>query len=611
MNKLGKESSLPLNIDGHALFNAIGAPAALLDKEFNFVDVNTEFTKAFGYKRQELKGESSLTVYDPAIFSDVRRDRVRLSHMTTDTLVGERRIISPAIGPSNAIVRISSVQDTDGTRHYLMIFEDVHQSTETERVLFSRSEMYKVTIEQSPVPISIQDQNYRIILVNKAYSELTGYSQHELLGQDPADFLHPPESRDTIDYQRDKVDSSTIRSLPRISVVRHLMHRDGRRIPYRLEFGPSRAIDGSPLWCAMLIDLSKQREAQMELRAQLDLGNRLQNRFDTFATLTSDAVLVTDRESGRIIYANDSVLDVLGVERQSAAGGSVSDLWAAVNSEQRQEAIDAIMNPSEYGAHELIIKVDHEQVGPISVRLRLYSLGKQHGECFIIAEDISDTLRRERDRIEEAHRQRDVLVREIHHRMKNNLHGLVGLVQRQANKGGELEQFVDDIVGQIAAVAEVHGMQFEHLDSVSPSFLTETVAKSLSSLFDYELNFSADTDLTDQPWEINDNEVVPLALVVNELMTNACKHGSVRNVLAVQVSSNQEQAVIKITNTGQLPDGFDFDSYRQGFRGLGLIHALTPADGMSVSFHNEDESVVTTVRLKPPALNAVSQAADQ
>jgi PAS domain S-box-containing protein len=357
----------------------------------------------------------------------------------------------------------------------------------------------------------------------------------------------------------------------------------------------------------MLIDLSKQREAQLELRAQLDLGDRLQNRFDTFATLTSDAVLVTDRESGRIIYANDSVLDVLGVERHSAAGGSVSDLWAAVNSEQRQEAIDAIVNTTS-GTHELVIQVNHDQVGPISVRLRLYSFGQQQGECFIIAEDISDTLRRERSRIEEAHRQRDVLVREIHHRMKNNLHGLVGLVQRHAHKGPELEEFVDDIVGQIAAVAEVHGMQFEHLDSVTPGYLTETVAKSLSSLFDYELNFSNGSNTSSQPWEIGDNEVVPLALVVNELMTNACKHGSVRNTLSVQVSSDEEQAVIRITNPGQLPDAFDFDSYRHGFRGLGLIHALTPADGLTVSFHNETDSVVTTVQLRPPVLNAVGQA---
>ncbi len=602
MKKIGNDSIAPLSFDGQALFNAISAPIALLNDDFDFVDVNAEFIKTFGFQREQLLGESSLTVYDPATFSDVRRDRVRLSHMSVAALIGERRIISPNREPNNAIVRISSMPVGDGARHYILIFEDVHQASETERVLFSRSEMYKVTIEQSPVPISIQDQNYRIVLVNKAYTELTGYSQNELLGLDPVDFLHPPESRETIRYQREKVDGASIDSLPRISVVRHLMHRDGRRIPYRLEFGPSRAIDGSPLWCAMLIDLSKQREAQMELRAQLDLGNRLQNRFDTFATLTSDAVLVTDRESGRIIYANDSVLDVLGVERYDAAGRSVSDLWAAVNSEDRQAAIDAIMNPSDYGAGELIIQIRHEQVGPISVRLRLFSFGKQHGECFIIAEDISDTLRRERERIEEAHQQRDVLVREIHHRMKNNLHGLVGLVQRHAHKSPELEEFVDDIVAQIAAIAEVHGLQFEHLESVSPDYLTETVANSLSSLFEFGLNFQIAPNSKTNHWEIAEAEVVPLALVINELLTNACKHGRSGKELSVLVQSDEQKSVIRIVNPGQLPDGFDFDSYRQGFRGLGLIHALTPSDGLQVLFHHEADTVVTTIEITQPVL---------
>ncbi len=55
--------------------------------------------------------------------------------------------------------------------------------------MLSRAEMFRLMVEHSPLPISVQDQDWRLILVNQAYCDFTGYERAELLGKDPAPAL--------------------------------------------------------------------------------------------------------------------------------------------------------------------------------------------------------------------------------------------------------------------------------------------------------------------------------------------------------------------------------------------------------------------------------------
>jgi PAS domain-containing protein len=82
-------------------------------------------------------------------------------------------------------VHITGIPGGD-SRRYVALYKDVADGYRKERLLLSRAEMFRLMVERSPLPISVQDRNWRLVLVNDAYCEFTGYAKSELLGQDPA-----------------------------------------------------------------------------------------------------------------------------------------------------------------------------------------------------------------------------------------------------------------------------------------------------------------------------------------------------------------------------------------------------------------------------------------
>src|SRR3970040_1533417 len=75
-----------------------------------------------------------------------------------------------------------------------------------------------------------------------------------------------------------------------------------------------------------------------------------------------------------------------------------------------------------------------------------------------IAEDITDSKRAEQERLTHALRQRDALVREVHHRIKNSLQGVVGLLQLHARERPGMEEPIRAAIARVNSGAAVHGL---------------------------------------------------------------------------------------------------------------------------------------------------------
>ncbi|MGS0753510.1 histidine kinase dimerization/phosphoacceptor domain -containing protein [Roseateles sp. GG27B] len=65
----------------------------------------------------------------------------------------------------------------------------------------------------------------------------------------------------------------------------------------------------------------------------------------------------------------------------------------------------------------------------------------------------------EEARFQDAIAQRELLVREVHHRIKNNLQGVAGLLQQIAARRPEVAGVINEAVGQVHAIAQVYGLQ--------------------------------------------------------------------------------------------------------------------------------------------------------
>lgn len=104
---------------------------------------------------------------------------------------------------------------------------------------------------------------------------------------------------------------------------------------------------------------------------------------------------------------------------------------------------------------------------------------------------------------------------------------------------------------------------------------------------------------------IQESETVALALILNELVSNAVKHSHPapdQTGITASLLLDGEAGWIRISNPGTLAPGFDLVRGVGLGSGLGLVRALLPTQGVALDLHREGDRVVTELRIAPPIL---------
>lgn len=217
--------------------------------------------------------------------------------------------------------------------------------------------------------------------------------------------------------------------------------------------------------------------------------------------------------------------------------------------------------------------------------------------------DITSQKRQEAKRLTDEAAHRNMLVREVHHRIKNNLQGIAGLLRQFAQKHPETADLMNQAIGQVQGISVIHGLQGRAItSSVRLCELTGAIADEIQTL--WQTPVTVDIPPLWIPCVIAESEAVPLALVLNELMVNAVKHGGkMQGYVRITLRKGAEPDTlhIRITNAGQLaPDYLRSD---KPHKGLQLIAALMPRHGASLLREQRGDQVVTLLALGPPVIS--------
>ncbi len=219
-------------------------------------------------------------------------------------------------------------------------------------------------------------------------------------------------------------------------------------------------------------------------------------------------------------------------------------------------------------------------------------------QLLLVASDVSGQRAAERARLQAAIVQREVLVREVHHRIKNNLQGVAGLLQQNAARHPELAAALSEAVGQVQAIAQVYGLQVGSTGPLQLDGLLRAIAQSVQRTFGREI---AVVTADSVPHLLPEVEAIPVALTLNELLTNAIKHGR-GEIVRCRLAAEGDVVRVRIANRGMLPAGFDLAQVRGGVTGLGLVRALLPRRSATLSLLQQGDEVVAEVELRPPGV---------
>ena len=353
-----------------------------------------------------------------------------------------------------------------------------------------------------------------------------------------------------------------------------------------------------------LLDIDRRRQAE----ARSAEAEATLKRIIEMAPM---AISVLEASTLRVLQANKGAAGFLQRDPAQAVGEPPETLFPEARARQlrleMQNALDT--NAPVHLEHKVALSNGPGQENakaPSQIwdvnYLPLGSEDQPADQLLVVASDITEQRAAEKARLDAAIAQREMLVREVHHRIKNNLQGVAGLLQQIAQRKPEVAPAISEVVGQVQAIAQVYGLQVGAGGPLRLHSVVEAIASSVQKTFGHPIALTLEGPQVND-WQLPEAESIPIALSLNELLTNAHKHSDKGSPIACGLSSDEQGVTICIRNRGHMPEGFTMDRIRGGVSGLGLVRALLPRRSSSIQIQQEGAQVLTRLQLTPPGIS--------
>ena len=386
--------------------------------------------------------------------------------------------------------------------------------------------------------------------------------------------------------------------------LEHRVHRkDGsiawvhsRAVPILDEAGDIRA------WIGMASDVTGRKKSEHALRASEEL-------LRTIAENSHDDIFFIDR-SHRIEYLNPAGLDFLrresqdpGLRLEQVAGRTASEILGD-NPMTRafRELDEQAMASGQASNVEDVVGSGALARSRLTLRTPIRNAPGDIVGLVGIARDITARKREEAARLGEVARQRDALVREVHHRIKNHLQGVLGLLRLQIDRRPELAAALAEVMAQVHAIAGVYGLRGQSasagLDLVG---IVDLVVQGAGAAAHVEFASNLDGAAF-----LNEADAVPIALAINELLANALKHlarADPARPVRVTLRGDAGGVCVEVRNApARLPVDFDFAGRRGLGTGLQLLATLLPSQGVRLRLLQQLDEVCAELVLQAPVV---------
>jgi PAS domain S-box-containing protein len=505
---------------------------------------------------------------------------------------------------------------------------------QTNEKLRESEERYQNLAKISPVGIFRTDNNGATTYVNPMWSQISGLSFAEAMGDGWLKGVHPDDrehlGRDWQEAARmHKASFTDYRFLLPDGTVSWVM---GRAIP---ETNLEDQIIG---YVGTITDISERKQAEILEQAVYEIAraaDKAKNLDDLYRSVhliikglmpaTNFFIALYDEKEDRVSfpYFVDEI-DSPPVSRKQGKGltdyvlrtGSTLLCDAAIEKElnRRGEAIK-IGAPSSCWLG-VPLKAKNKTIGVIA--LDNYSDPQAYGErekeiLEYVSSQVANAI--ERKQAETAIRsslaEKEVLLKEVHHRVKNNLMTIIGLIKMQEAKAPDknMNSLLKELEGRIRSMALVHESlhKSENLARIDLQYYIETLADHIRAQFGSERDIRFRVQAAGE--EVDLNTAVPCGLILNELITNAYKHafpdgrparGEGPCKIDISVSREGDLLALTVADNGVgLPADLDWE--RSETLGLRLIKMLSHQIKGSIEL---DRSAGANFRLRFPFSSA-------
>ncbi|PKD42736.1 PAS domain-containing sensor histidine kinase [Rhodohalobacter barkolensis] len=584
-----------------ATLHSIGDGVISCNKEGSILNINRVAEKLTGWTENDAIGEPIDKVFD--IINAHTREK---SENPVKRALKEGRIV----GLANHTILISKdgvefqIADScapirDAERNIIgcvLVFRDVTDEYRQREALRASEERFRSLTYNIPGVIYLcnNDERFTMNFISDQVEELTGYPAQDFL-KDRISFIdlyHP----DDIDWIQDEINQA-VNNRESFQLNYRILHRNGSW-RWILEHGTGIYSEDDELQYleGYLTDITERKEAE-------ELVHKASQQLEFHIENSPLAVIVSD-ENFEVVQWSKSAEELFGWTEEEVLEKRREE-WAFTHKddiESVNQKIDELLQGRK--SSNVSRNRNYTKEGKL-LNCEWYNsvMFDKNGKIisiFSLVHDVSDREEKERA-IKESLAEKEIMLSEIHHRVKNNLAVVSGLMQLQAlgTDDDKLQAELYDSVNRIKTMASVHELLYQS-DSYSRLDFRDTILQLVNNISEtLQASTEVDIDIQCEDIKLNINKAIPASLIVNEVVTNAYKHAFVnreKGRLTFKITDTEGTVSIIIAD-----DGVGIESGRiKKFESLGmhLIQELT--NQVNGTFEYVNVNPGTEFRLKFP-----------
>jgi PAS domain S-box-containing protein len=572
------------------LFENISDVIFIFDSNLNLTSITPTVEKMSGYKPDEIVGKSFadldfLTKESMGrLFENAERifSGEDIGYQEYDFLAKDGTIHATEVS-------YTPIYHNEEFSEFVCVARDITERKQAQKAIQESEEKFRSLAEQSPNMIFINKKG-KIVYVNEQCVTNMGYSREEYYSPD-FDFMEliAPDSKEFVKEIFEKHKKGE--DVPEYEYS--LIRRDGTKID---ALNTTRIInyEGELAILGVVTDITSRKLAEERLRESVEM-------YETLVKTSPEAVTLTDLE-GNIIFVSPRTLELHGYSDENELLGR--NAFEMIAPEDREIAMKNLQKTLKQGnmrnlEYKLYRKDGSTFIGGLSAAL----IKDAHGnpKSFIATiRDISEQKKAE-EKIKDALEEKEVMLREIHHRVKNNIQVITSMINLHTSYIQE-ERYVEtfqEIQNRIKTMALIHQKLYQSKDLAKIDFneyITDLV-KDLFRFYDIKIT-KIKPVISVKDVELDIDIGIPCGLIINELVSNSMKHAfpnEKKGEIHITLKPADRNNIVMIVSDNGIgfPEELDFKNTKTF--GLQLVNALVEQLGGNIELKSSDgtEFIIT------------------
>ncbi len=537
-----------------------------MDLEGKILSWNKGAELIYGYNSKEVLGKSVSFIFLPDsdelnnIMEIIGRGE-KIDHYETKRITKSGQIIdvsltvSPIKNKTEDIIGLSAIA------------RNITKEKAAEAAL-ARSEAQLSMITSNMADVICQaSKDGKYVYVSPSVKLVYGLQPHELIGKSMYERVHPEDVERVTSCMQDALGKCLTQS-----VQYRYMKADGSYVWIGTKGTPISDDNGNVTgFVCNSRDITQQKNAEAALRES-------EEKYRTLIESAKDPISLYD-ENGIFLMANKAGAHSMGKEPVDLLGRSLRDFFPPEIAEKQIELIRKVISTEEGIDMEMFVPyADKDQWFSTSLQ-PIYAHDNMIHSVQVISRDITE-IKETQIKLEQALDDKDMLMKEIYHRVKNNLMVISSLLNLQSRyiKDEEAKGMFKESQNRAHSMALIHERLYRSTDLKNMDFGDYIRSLSMDLFRTYVADrsrISLEMDVEDIMVDIN--TAIPLGLIVNELLSNSMKHAFPENKsgeIWVKFNKINDNYVLEVRDTGV---GFpaDIELDKTDSLGLQIVSSLT------------------------------------